>query len=183
MATHTKPLNLRFPAVMLLYGALMFVVYRDAVAGPLLAPLAVLTARMTAAALRLFGIDALREDAFLSHPEGFAYEVAYTCTGFVPALTFTVCLLASSASIKAKCAGIALGIPILLAVNLVRLVHLFYLGVYFPGAFRFAHEVGWEILLAVAVVGSWMIWLRRVRPGSASFAFSIPGRSAPLNRE
>lgn len=154
-----KQLNLRFPVIMMIYGVAVLVLYRDEVLGVALAPLAVLTARITAAILHTAGLAVQREEAILSHPDGFAYEIAYTCTGFLPAVTFIVCLLACSGSVKAKLAGIGFGMPALIAVNLLRLVHLYYLGVYVPGTFRVAHEVIWEALLAVTFIGLWVGWL------------------------
>ncbi|MCU0733955.1 MAG: archaeosortase/exosortase family protein [Methylotetracoccus sp.] len=172
-----KPLNLRFAAVMLGYGGAMFLVYRDEVLGPFLAPLAVLTASVTADVLQHIGIAVVRDGAFLIHPAGFAYQVAYTCTGFVPVVTFIVCLLACSGSAKAKWSGIAVGVPVLIGVNLLRLTHLFYLGVYAPGAFAFAHEVMWEGLLAATFIGLWLGWLNRSQLRPASFrSVALSGR-------
>lgn len=171
-----KPLNLRFALIMTIYGALVSLLYRDEVLATPLAPLAVLTARVTAAILQSVGLPAQREEAILSHPDGFSYEIAYTCTGVLPAVTFIVCLLACSGSVREKLAGIALGVPVLLAVNLLRLVHLYYLGVYMPGAFGFAHEVMWEALLGVAFIGSWLVWLKRVRQTSGSSPAEPVGR-------
>jgi len=165
-------LNLRFAVIMMIYGGAVFLVYRDEVLGPLLAPLAVLTARMTAGALGLIGMDALRDQAVLAHPDGFAYEIAYTCTGFLPAVTFIACILASSGTTGRKWVGIAWGVPLLIAVNLLRLTHLFYLGVNFPGAFGFAHEVLWEGLLAVSFIGLWLGWLHW---SSKEASVSLPG--------
>lgn len=153
-------LNLRFAVIMMIYGGAVFLTYRDEVLGPFLTPLAVTTARMTAAILHGIGIEALRDKAMLQHPDGFAYDIAYTCTGFLPAVTFIVCILACSGTPGGKLAGIAFGVPVLIAVNLLRLVHLFYLGVYFPAAFGFAHELLWEGLLAIAFIGLWLGWLQ-----------------------
>ncbi len=159
-----KQLNFRFAVIMTVYGAAVFLLYRDEVLGVALSPLAVLTARITAFLLHRIGLPAQREEALLSHPDGFSYEVAYTCTGFLPAVTFIVCLAASSGPVRAKLAGIAWGVPALIAVNLLRLVHLYYLGVHMPSAFALAHEVVWEVLLAITFVGLWTVWLRRVQP-------------------
>lgn len=153
-----KRLNLHFVKVMLVYGGAIFLVYRDEVLGPSLAPLAVLTARMTLQLLRAVDVEVLQEGAKLSHPAGFAYEIAYDCTGFLPIVTFLVCVLAYSGPVSRKCAGIALGVPILLAVNLFRLAHLFYVGVHFPDEFTFAHEVLWEGLLTLVFCGLWWGW-------------------------
>jgi exosortase/archaeosortase family protein len=152
-------LDLRFAAILAIYGAVIFLTYRDEVLGVYLAPLAVLTARLILPLIRQLGIDATREGALIAQPEGFAYEVAYTCTGFLPVLTYIVCVLAYPASWRHRSVGIALGAPLLWMVNVSRLVHLFYVGVFQPTSFRWAHEVAWEGLLAIAFVTLWMAWM------------------------
>ena len=154
-----KQLNLRFVFIMLAYGGVVFLVYRDEVLGSFLAPLAEGTALITSELIRQIGIETLRDGAVLTHPNGFAYEIAYTCTGLLPGVTFIVCVLAYPGTLRNKWPGIALGVPALLVLNYLRLVNLFYIGVRFPRAFGFAHEVLWEGLLAVAFIGLWLSWI------------------------
>jgi exosortase/archaeosortase family protein len=159
MVAILKQFNLRFVLIMLIYGGIVFVVYRDEVLASVLAPLAEGTAFITSKLLCLFSVEVLREGAVLTHPDGFAYEIAYTCTGLLPGVTFIVCVMAYPGSLKSKWPGIVIGVPVLLAVNYLRLVNLFYIGVHFPGAFGLAHEVIWEGLLAVAFIGLWLSWI------------------------
>jgi exosortase/archaeosortase family protein len=154
-----KHLNRRFVFILLLYGAVVFFVYRDEVLASLLAPLAEATALITSKLISQFGIETLRQGSVLIHPDGFAYEIAYTCTGLLPVVTFIVCVLAYSGTLRNKWRGIVIGVPVLLIVNYLRLAHLFYIGVYFPSAFRLAHEVIWEGLLAVSFIGLWCSWI------------------------
>lgn len=154
-----KQLNLRFVFIMLAYGGVVFLVYRDEVLGSFLAPLAEGTALITSELIRQFGVEVLRDGAVLTHPNGFAYEIAYTCTGLLPGVTFFVCVLAYPGTVRNKWSGIAIGVPVLLAVNYLRLVNLFYIGVHFPSVFRLAHEVIWEGLLAVTFIGLWLSWI------------------------
>lgn len=144
---------------MMIYGEAVFWVYRDEVLGPILTPVATATARLVLAALGLIGIDASREGAAIAHPNGFAYEIAYTCTGFLPVSTFIVCILAYPGTWCAKGIGVALGVPVLLAVNMLRLVDLFYIGVHFPHVFAWAHEVLWQALQVVEFIALWLGWI------------------------
>lgn len=162
-------LKLRFAAILLGYGGVVFLCYRDEVLGSTLAPLAAGTARIVFALLDLFGIEAQREGVIIVHPAGFAYEIAYSCTGFLPVVTFLVCVLAYPASWRAKWQGVAIAVPILWMVNLLRLVSLFYIGVHFPAAFVWAHEVVWEALLAAAFISLWLGWI-----GWSGHRFSTP---------
>ncbi len=158
---------------MLSYGGAVFLFYRNEVLGPILAPLAAGTARLVLALLDLLGIDAVREGAIITHPDGFAYEIAYICTGFLPVATFMVCVLAYPAAWRTKWVGMLIAVPILWAINLLRLVSLFYIGVHFPAAFAWVHEVAWEGLLAATFISLWLGWMnwsaRRIRPSARSW--------------
>lgn len=156
----SKQVNLRFATVMAVFATIVFVTYREEVLGTLLAPLTMLTARMTLALLHWLGMEAARAATVISHPEGFAYEIYYRCTGFLPVAFLTVAILPSPAPLRYKSIGLAVGVPILIVLNLTRLVHLFYLGVYHPTAFDFAHAVLWQGLLILVTFGLWLGWTR-----------------------
>jgi exosortase/archaeosortase family protein len=152
--------HLRFVAMMLLYGAVVALFYREEVLGQSLAPLTVLTARVTCYLLRTGGVEALQEGAVLTHPAGFSYEVGYTCTGFLPVATLMVCILAYPESFRTKPLGILLGSAALIGINLLRLTSLFYIGIHFPDSFALAHEVVWELLWVVAFIALWFGWIQ-----------------------
>ena len=52
------------------------------------------------------------------------------------------------------------GVPILILLNLARLVHLFYIGVYRPDLFKFFHERLWDNCLILCIIILWLSWLR-----------------------
>jgi len=132
--------------------------YREDLLGRFLSPWAELTTRMTIAVLHLVGIEAARVVSQIHHPGGFAYEIYYRCTGILPVAILIICITAFPASWRRKLVGLAMGAPVLLILNLVRLVHLFYLGVHAPAAFPLAHRVIWEAVLISATVLIWWLW-------------------------
>lgn len=156
----TRHLNLCFAAVMMGVLGVALLTYREDVLGPLLAPVAMWTAHATFALLQWSGIEATRVATVISHPSGFAYEIYHRCTGFLPVALLTAAILASPGTLRGKIIGLAVGAPILIALNLIRLVHLFYLGVYHPVAFDFAHTVLWEALSILSILGLWGCWAR-----------------------
>jgi exosortase/archaeosortase family protein len=105
-------------------------------------------------------MEAVRLVTVISHPDGFAYEIYYRCTGILPVAVLTVSILAYPGPLRQKLVALAAGVPILISLNLMRLVHLFYLGVHNPAAFDIAHTIVWETLLIVAIIGIWMGWTR-----------------------
>ncbi len=156
----TRQLNLRFVAVMVGFAGVALLTYREDVLGALLAPLTTWTARVTLALLYWLGIAATRMATVVSHPSGFAYEIYYRCTGFLPVAFLMTAILAYPGCWRRKLVGLAVGVPVLIALNLTRLVHLFYLGVHNPAAFDFAHSVLWEGFLILAILGLWLGWTR-----------------------
>ncbi len=156
----TRQLNLRFVTVMVGFLGVVLLTYREDVLGPLLAPLTTLTVRTTLTLLHWAGMEAIRVTTVISHPDGFAYEIYYRCTGFLPLAFLTASILAYPGTLRHKCVGLAVGLPILIALNLMRLVHLFYIGVHDPALFDLAHAVLWEGLLILAILGLWFAWTR-----------------------
>lgn len=136
-----------------------------------LSPLDQWTAQVTASVLEECGMEVEQQDAVLSHPTGFGYEIYYRCTGLLPAAFLAVAVLAVPASGRRKLAGIALGVPLVFLLNLARLVSLFYIGVSYPGAFTLMHQLVWEAVVAGFVVGYWLWWMR-----AASMAGAVGGR-------
>ena len=126
----------------------------------LLDPLAGLVASVTQGVLQAIGIAAERTGTVLFVPGGFAYDVTIGCTGLLPAAVLTVAILASPGSWGAKRRGLAAGVPLLLTVNLLRLVHLFYLGIHAPGHFVLAHTLLWEGTMVLFTFVTWLLWTR-----------------------
>ncbi len=106
----------------------------------------------------MFAAVALAE---LEKPRGLELLPAAWISGFY----------GSGKSSFAKLLGLALGVPALLAFNMVRIVSLYYTGVYFPDAFEILHVDVWQplfILIALLVWIAWTLWsLKRRAPAAA----------------
>jgi exosortase/archaeosortase family protein len=155
---------IRVSALMLLF----LVAYRDDLLGRLLGPWEELTARMTLALLQALKIEAVRFGSQIHHPGGFAYEIYYRCTGVLPAALLAALTAATPASLRSKLIGVGAGIPLLVALNLLRLVQLFHTGVYHPARFSLVHGPVWELLLMLATLGIWWRWSRWARHSNPS---------------
>ncbi|MGH7321640.1 MAG: exosortase H, partial [Candidatus Rokuibacteriota bacterium] len=156
----TRQVNLRFLAVLAGFAGVVFLTYREEVLGTLVAPLTAWTAGVTLGLIRQAGMEATRVAAVVSHPSGFAYEIYYRCTGVLPVAFLATAILAYPGRWQRKLVGLLVGVPVLMALNLTRLVHLFYLGVHHPAVFDFAHSVLWEGLVILAILGLWLGWAR-----------------------
>ena len=157
MSTWSRP-NSRFIAVVLTLAGTVALTYRDDLLGRFLAPLEVLTAQATVALLHLLDIEAVRIASQIHHSGGFAYEIYYRCTGVLPIAILAICILAYPAAWRRKVIGLIVGILILLVLNLVRLIHLFYVGIHAPIAFDFMHGFLWQAIIVLATLGLWWGW-------------------------
>lgn len=150
----------RFAFIITGFALVLLFIYREDVLGNILAPMTFTTARATLLLLHLCGIEAARTATVIYHPNGFAYEIYYRCVGFLPVALLTISIFAYPGRSRFKFPGLALGLPLLLSLNLLRLVCLFYIGVYFPSAFGFAHAVIWDSLMMLATFGLWLVWIK-----------------------
>ena len=150
----------RFVVIMAGFALALVFTYRENVLGAILSPLTDYTARTTLVLLHMCGMEAARAATLIFHPAGFAYEIYYRCTGFLPVAILSAAIFAYPGSWRSKFFGLAIGVPVLLALNLFRLVYLFYVGVYFPAAFDFAHSVLGEGLWLLATLGLWLAWIK-----------------------
>jgi exosortase/archaeosortase family protein len=157
LSVWSRPTTRFVVRVSALMGVFLFI-YQDALVGRLLDPWVELTVRATLSCLHLLGMEALQMADAIHHPSGFAYEVYYRCTGVLPVAVLTILTMAACTPLRRKLLGLAVGIPVLILLNLVRLVHLFYIGIHHPAAFGLAHGVLWEAALMTATLGLWWCW-------------------------
>ena len=103
---------------------------------------------------------------------GFAVAIAPGCDGIEAVIILVAAVLAFPAPWKHKLAGIAIGFLAIQALNLVRIISLFYMGQWSQVAFDWFHLYLWQALIVLDALAVWLIWLRYLpRP---------PGRGAPM---
>lgn len=91
----------------------------------------------------------------------FAVDVENGCNGLETALLLAAAVLAFPASWKARAAGLAAGFAGIQAINLVRVVSLFWIGRHKPGLFSTAHTVIWQSVVVLAGVALFLAWASR----------------------
>lgn len=122
-------------------------------------PLNLAIARLAELAIGYMQVPVSRNGAVLAHPDGFSYRITWVCSGARPAALVVVALLAVPAGWRARLAGLAAAFLLLEALNLCRLVHLYWTGVVDREGFFFAHRVAWNVLFVAAVAGLVALWL------------------------
>ncbi len=95
----------------------------------------------------------------------FAITVRRGCDAVEPSWFFCAALLAFPAPWSRKVAGMLAGALLLQALNLLRIVSLYFIGLYYPRFFNTAHVEIWPvvfIMVAIALWVGWMSWSRRI---------------------
>lgn len=125
-----------------------------------------LNARASAAMLRCFGTPATANGLGVKSPQ-FGLKVAQGCDAIQPSILFFCAVLASPVAWKLKLPGVLVGVPLLLLLNLVRIVTLFYTGVYFPKLFELMHIEVWQASFIFLALVFWVLWARWARGRTA----------------
>ena len=168
----------RFGLTVGIFGAVVSWSYRHPRLYELLSPVESWAAGGTRWLLAWSGIEVERAGTVLSHSSGFAYNVGYRCTGLVVAAFLAVGLVALPLGRRARARGLIVGVPLVLAANLARLVSLFYVGVHRPAAFDIAHLVVWEGAMVLVILAVWFKCLGSIG-GAAGGPPAAAGRGGP----
>jgi exosortase/archaeosortase family protein len=126
---------------------------------PLLEPVNLGLARATEWLIQQLDMPVDRQGAMLMHPDGFSYRITAACSGLRPAVLIGVTLLMVPATWTWRLAGACTALLGIEALNLGRLVHLYWTGVVDPHAFFMAHRVTWNIAAIAAIIGFLAVWL------------------------
>jgi exosortase/archaeosortase family protein len=105
------------------------------------------------------GTRASSESIFSSD---FSIQIKKGCDAIAPMILYTLSILFFPVKWKHKPKGILIGILLLFALNILRIVTLFLTGKYIPSIFDMMHTDIWQILFIVFTLYLWLIWLRKV---------------------
>lgn len=90
----------------------------------------------------------------------FAVEIAAGCNGVEAMILLIAAMLAFPAPWRYRWIGIAIGLLTIQALNLARIVSLFFLGLWNQTAFEWAHLYVWQALIMLDVLVVWLLWIR-----------------------
>lgn len=89
-------------------------------------------------------------------------EIIAECTGYTAMALFFSVVIAYPSPIKKKLVGLAIGIPLILAFNLFRLVVMALILAYKPQYFDVAHLYFWQVALIIFVVAMVVLWIQKL---------------------
>ena len=119
------------------------------------------TASVLALLLNMLGVDAMTNGSIV-RLDGLWMEIVDECTGIYEILVYTAAVLAFPTSMKKKAVGIAFGIPLLVLLNMARLICLAFVGIYSAESFEFVHLYLWQVTLILLIVIVLSIWIYKV---------------------
>ena len=95
-----------------------------------------------------------------STKSGFAISIERGCNGVEAVIILVSAMLAFPAPWKNRLVGIGLGFIAIQALNLVRIISLFYLGQWNRTWFDWFHLYLWQALIVLDALVAFLIWLR-----------------------
>jgi exosortase H (IPTLxxWG-CTERM-specific) len=93
---------------------------------------------------------------------GFGVSIEAGCNGVEAALILIAAMLAYPAPWKHRAIGIVAGLAAVQALNIVRVISLFYVGQWSLRAFEWSHLYLWQALIMLDVLIVWLIWMRTI---------------------
>lgn len=120
-------------------------------------------AKACAFTLNAFGENASVVDTAVNSPR-YSINIKRGCDAIQPTALLMFGVLAAPVRWRLKVPGLLVGLTLMMVMNLVRVVSLFYIGIHFPAAFNTMHEDVWQtvfVILSVATWGAWAVWAAR----------------------
>jgi len=93
---------------------------------------------------------------------GFAVSIEPGCNGIEASIVLIAAILAFPAPWKHKLLGLLAGLAAIQALNLVRIISLFYLGQWNMEVFEWAHLYLWQALIMLDALIVFVIWVRLI---------------------
>jgi exosortase/archaeosortase family protein len=96
----------------------------------------------------------------------FIVDVSPACSGAVPSSIYLAAVFAFPTSWRSKMIGAGLGVSIIHGVNLLRVVALFLVGLFFNEYFHETHVYVAQALVVAIAVATWLFWAGRFADAS-----------------
>ncbi len=95
--------------------------------------------------------------------EKIVLQVIEECTGAYEMIVFAAAVFAFPTEWKKKGLGILLGLPLLFAINILRMMLLAYVQAHgSPALFDFMHIYFWQATLIFMILGVFILWIKLV---------------------
>lgn len=129
-----------------------------------IAPWTAALAKISTNLLQLFDSSVHAYGAIIQNAHsGVGVKIEPGCNGVEACIVLVSAMLAFPSRWQDKFIGIVLGVIAVQAVNVLRVISLFYLLQWSQPAFEFAHLYLWQALIMLDVLVVWLIWVRYIQ--------------------
>ena len=127
----------------------------------LVVPVTSAVAKVSATLISTVDDDARSSGKVIWNPtNGFGVSIEAGCNGVEASIILVAAMLAFPSSWRQKLIGIAIGLATVHALNLIRVISLFYIGQWDKDLFEWAHLYIWQALIMLDVLIVFLLWLR-----------------------
>jgi exosortase/archaeosortase family protein len=85
-------------------------------------------------------------------------RIVKNCDAMEANILYAAAVLAFPVAVRARLVGLASGVALLVAINIVRICSLYYVGILAPQAFPFFHLELWPLLLIASGAALFLFW-------------------------
>jgi exosortase H (IPTLxxWG-CTERM-specific) len=124
-------------------------------------PYTTLLARLVVITINVFGAGATASGAVVQSPR-FTLNIAMGCDGVEATCLFLAGVLAFPTTWRARLVGLAAGLPLIQLINVVRLVGLYYAGIFLPSIVEEVHVYVAQTIVILLSTAILFYWLERV---------------------
>ena len=119
------------------------------------------TATQVSWAMRLLGVESTASGTLCTFGPR-SVTIIMECTALQVAMIYAALVLAYPSSVKAKLIGIGAGLPLILVINIIRLVVICFVLWWKPEYFEMMHIYVWQVVFIVVVVAMAALWIEKV---------------------
>jgi len=153
-----------FPKFIVLLLVLFFIELLSITQQNIILPWTEFLANLSSALVRFFDSNAVAQGILLRDSvSGFAVSIQPGCNGIEAAIVLIAAMAAFPATIKQKISGIMIGFVAIQALNVLRIISLFYLGQWNMILFEWAHLYIWQALIMLDVFIVFILWIKFIQ--------------------
>jgi exosortase H (IPTLxxWG-CTERM-specific) len=151
----------------LVFLVLLVVLFVAELTGPVethvIVPFTAVLAKVSAWVIHVFDGSTISHGKLIQNAAGsFIVSIERGCNGIEAVIILISAIFAFPAPWKHKLVGLVLGFLAIQLLNIVRIVSLFFLGMWSPVWFKWFHEYLWQALIVLDALIVFLVWLRYV---------------------
>lgn len=113
------------------------------------------------AMIRMMGGESVTSSGALVSQAGFSINIAEGCNGIYALAIVMAGMVAIPARWRPKLLGLILAAAFIMFLNYVRILVLWYAGIYYPGLFEAMHLYIWEFVIIALGAWFWYFWYEK----------------------